>query len=358
MRAVISPPIPSARFVLTALLVPLLSCAQTVDEVDHAVILQYHHVDTATPRITSVTPMEFSAQLQLIQEGGFTVLPLTTVVENIRAETTLPDKTLAITFDDAYSSVYREAYPRLARSGWPFTVFVNTDEVGRPGYLTWDELREMHSHGASIANHSRSHPHLTRRLAGEDQARWLQRVAEEIEGAEAVIAREIGERLHYHAYPYGEYDDSVKAWLAEHGYTGFGQQSGAVGPRADFLALPRYPIAGQYAKLDEFLLKAKSLPLPVLDQASLPDPSLPQDVTSPTLELALAPGDYVMEALACYASGQGAIEVERIDANRVRVRPNRPLPPGRSRYNCTAPHRGSDRYYWFSYQWIRPGGPD
>ena len=353
----ISPRLPSAQFVVTALLVPLLSCAQPA-EVDHAVILQYHHVDGATPRITSVNPMEFSAQLQLIQEGAFTVLPLTTVVENIRGGVPLPDKTVAITFDDAYSSLYREAYPRLAELGWPFTVFVNTDAVGRAGYLTWDELREMHRHGASIANHSRSHPHLTRRGAGEDPAAWLARVAEEIEGAEAVIAREIGERLHYLAYPYGEYDDGVKAWLAEHGYTGFGQQSGAIGPLSDFAALPRYPIAGQYARLDEFLLKAKSLPLPVLDQASLPDPSLAMDIVSPLLELKLAPGDYVIAELACYASGQGQIEVERMAGRRIRVRPNRPLPPGRSRYNCTAPHRSSGRYYWFSYQWVRPGGPD
>lgn len=358
MKAMISPQIPSARLALIALLVPLLSCARTADEVEHAVILQYHHVDTATPRVTSVTPLEFSAELQLIQEGGFTVLPLAKVVESIRSGSPLPDKTLAITFDDAYVSIFREAYPRLAKLDWPFTIFVSTDWVDRPGYLTWDELREMHAHGASIANHSQSHTHLIRRLEGEDEAAWLTRVAKEIDGAEEIIGREIGERLHYHAYPYGEYDAPLKTWLETHGYTGFGQQSGAVGPLSDFGALPRYPIAGRYAKSDEFLLKAASLPLPVMDQASLPDPALSAQVLIPTLELTLAPGDYSMAQLACYASGQGAIEVDRVGTSRIRVRANGPLPPGRSRYNCTVPRRSDGRYYWFSYQWVRPGGTD
>lgn len=360
----ISRRIPSARFTLVVLLVPLLSCARTADEVDrvaavdHAVILQYHHVDTATPRITSVTPVEFSAQLRLIQEHALVVEPLTTVVEKIRTGQPLRDKTLAITFDDGYVSVHREAFPRLRELGWPFTIFVQTDTVGRPGYVTWDELREMHAHGASIANHSRTHAHLIRRLEGESATQWLTRVTEEIESAEKTLAREIGESLRYHAYPYGEYNDALKAWLRQHDYIGFGQQSGAVGPLADFAALPRFPIAGSFTVLDEFLLKSQSLPLPVLDQSSLPDPALPEQVTHPALEITLASGAYAIDQLACYASGQGAMQVEFFDELHFRMTPNDPLPPGRSRYNCTAPHRGSGRYYWFSYQWVRPGGSD
>lgn len=302
--------------------------------------------------------MEFSAQLQLIQERGLRVAPLPEVLEKIRGGQALTQRTVAITFDDGYVSVFTEAFPRLRKLSWPFAVFVQTGAVGSPGYVTWEQLREMAEAGATIANHSRSHEHLIRRRERESERAWLARIVADIEDAEAVIERETGQSLRYHAYPYGEYNDAIKAALRERGYVGFGQQSGAVGPLSDFAALPRFPVAGDYAELDEFAVKVQSLPLPVLDQETLPDPQLPDDALEPILEIRLSPGDYDLARLACYASGQGAMVIESLGPRAFRAIPKRPLPPGRSRYNCTAPQHGSNRYYWFSYQWVRPGGTD
>ena len=38
----------------------------------------------------------------------------------------------------------------------------------------------------------------------------------------------------------------------------------------------------------------------------------------------------------------------------LRVRPERPLGPGRSKYNCTVPSSTlSGVYYWFGYLWMK-----
>jgi hypothetical protein len=79
--------------------------------------------------------------------------------------------------------------------------------------------------------------------------------------------------------------------------------------------------------------------------------------TRPALEIELA--DAGGSPLNCFASGQGAIPVERLAANRVRIRAPEPLGSGRSRYNCTQASEWPARYYWYSYTWVLapPGQP-
>ena len=80
---------------------------------DHAVVLQYHHVDSDTPASTSVTPSQFESHLKYLKEGGFTVWPLERIVGGLREGRELPEKCVGITMDDAYTSVYEKAFPLL-----------------------------------------------------------------------------------------------------------------------------------------------------------------------------------------------------------------------------------------------------
>jgi hypothetical protein len=80
----------------------------------------------------------------------------------------------------------------------------------------------------------------------------------------------------------------------------------------------------------------------------------------PTLRLRLREGPYRPAAVTCYASGQGRIPAQwDPSAGILSVTPRAPLPPGRSRYNCTAPVRGEPgAYFWYSHLWLkkRPDG--
>lgn len=324
---------------------------------DHAVILEYHHVSADTPPSTSVTPATFKKHLAYLADNGFHVWPLVRILRHLEQGKALPENTVALTFDDAYQSVHSTVMPLLHKRGWPFTVFVSTNYIdkGYGNYMSWDQLRELTRKGADIGNHSRSHPHLARARQGESRTDWLARVRSEVRGAQERLEAEIEEPVRVFAYPFGEFSAPVREVVADMGYFGVGQHSGAVGPATDLTAAPRYPLAGA-ADMADFATKVRSRSLPV-EVLAPADGVLSADAERPVLRLKVPEGPYRLGSLACYASGQGRMAVAWVDreAGVVEARPKKPLGPGRTKYNCTAPSSQTGGvFYWYSYLWMKP----
>ncbi len=322
---------------------------------DHAVILLYHHVSEDTPASTSVTPETFETHLDFLADSGYRVVSLEAIVSALAGGGTLPPDAVAITFDDAYESVYTEALPRLERRGWPFTVFASTDYIDDDygGYVSWDQLRAIERRGGAVGNHSRSHRHMIRREPGESAGEWRRRVADDLRHAQARLEDELESPLAYFAYPYGEFDRELEAVVADLGLIAFGQQSGPVGPASDRLHLPRFPVASAYADLDSLGEKLDSRPLPVTVLA--PDSRvLAADADAPTLRVEVSPGPYDRARLRCFVSGQETARISWQD-DEATIRARAALAPGRSKFNCTVPARDeAGVYYWYSYLWIKP----
>ncbi len=323
-----------------------------------AVIFMYHHFGEPAHPSTNIRLEQFDAQLEYLQRAGYQILPLEDIVASLQGGPPLPPRAVAITIDDAYLSVYREAFPRLRARGWPFTVFVATDPVdqGLRAFMNWGQMREMQAHGATFANHSRAHDYLIRRRPDESPAQWQERIRADLGHAQRRLEEELGRAPKLFAYPYGEYDTALASLVREMGFVAFGQQSGAVGRWSDLRALPRYPMAEAFADLAQFRVKAASLPLPVLEVVPWdPVTTAPR----PRMALRLEESDARLSQLACYASGQGALPIQWLNRNerRFSVQARQDLPPGRSRYNCTAPSGQAGRFYWFSHLWIRPSPP-
>src|SRR5690554_6821675 len=119
------------------------------------VVLQYHHISDSTPSATSTSVSLFKAQLEMIEETGLTVVPLEAGTTNALAGENADENQLAITFDDAYESIYTTAAPILASYNYPYTIFVSTAAVGGSGFMTWKQLAELATlDKVTIANHS------------------------------------------------------------------------------------------------------------------------------------------------------------------------------------------------------------
>ncbi len=323
------------------------------------VVLQYHHVSHDTPAITSVSPERFAQHMAYLADAKFKVVSIVDVKRWLERGESLPDRTVVITFDDGYRSVYDEAFPVLKKRGWPFTVFVNTKphDDNHPQFASWKELRAMHKAGATIANHSVSHPHMIRQPAGQSHKQWVNTREQEILVAEQRIRAEIGESHKLFAYPFGEYDAALQDFLKAQGYLAFGQQSGPMADYSDRQSLPRFPFGGPYGEMDDFITKVNSLPFPSArikasdnDGKVLHEPALPASVTQPVLRIASPLFGHIASP-NCYASGQGKIHSE-VKSGALVARADKPLPAGRSRYNCTA-HAGGGRFYWYSHLFIR-----
>ncbi len=340
---------------LLILIVITVSTPATAGE-RQAVILMYHHFGVEKYPSTNVRLEQFEAHLDYIADNAYQVWPLQKVVQYLRNDKPFPARVVAITIDDAYTSVYTEAFPRLRARGWPFTVFVATDGVDGhyTALMTWAQMREMQRHGASFANHSASHGHLIRRQSGEDDAAWLARLREDIQRAQRRLKEELGSAPMLLAYPYGEFNTLLADLVAGLGYTAFGQQSGPAGLGYDFRALPRFPMSERYAGMDGFRTKIASLALPVLSAGPW-EPVIDDANNPPRLRVSLGDSDARLAQLGCFIAGQGRVEVEWEDhaARRFVVQAAAPLPVGRKRYNCTAPSVQKGRYYWYSHLWIR-----
>jgi biofilm PGA synthesis lipoprotein PgaB len=322
-----------------------------------AVVLLYHHVSDSTPKSTSISPPAFEAQMDYLEQNNFAVVPLLDLAEKLRKGEALPDKTVAITFDDSYVSVYESAYPRLKKRGWPFTFFVNTDAVSTGKvFVTWDQLRQMANNGATIANHTTKHNHLPRRDKNETERQWRARITEEINRAQQKIKQEIGKAPMMLAYPFGEYDVEIQKIAKKLGYIAFGQQSGALYSKGDLQAVPRFPFGGSFAELDDFIMKVNTKPLPVkkvefyAGKTKALDNLIVREGEKPWLVLTLD-DPALLKKVNCFATGQGAIPVEVID-NKLWAQAKNALSPGRTRYNCTAYTGEKGRFYWYTQQWL------
>lgn len=347
---------PSVVWALVLLLCASCVLGETVARQSPSIaILVYHHVSEDTPSSTSVSPSSFEAHLDYLEEQRFDVVSLPQLVAALSNGGPLPRRAVAITFDDAYASVYTEALPRLEARRWPFTVFVATDYVDRSygAYLTWDQLRDIERRGGRIGNHTAAHRHLVRREPGESDAAWHRRVVEDITRAQSRLARELSQPLKMLAWPYGEFDRDLEAVAAELGFVAFGQQSGPAGVDSGLQRLPRFPVAEAYAGLDSLAekLRSRALPLRVLAPE---DRVLEPGAGPPSLTIRLPSGPYRRRQLRCYVPGQESAEIEWHD-DVARIRAREPLKSGRSKFNCTAPSIAEPGvYYWYSHLWIQP----
>ena len=137
-----------------------------------AVVLNYQRFGEAEYARTSVATAQFETHIKLLTSGRYNVTSAADIVSSLFAGELLPNRTVAITIDDAYRSAYVAAWPRLRAAGLPVTLFVSTDPVdqGLPGYMSWDQIREMRDAGATIGAHTASHSHMVNRSPEENRA--------------------------------------------------------------------------------------------------------------------------------------------------------------------------------------------
>lgn len=324
---------------------------------NHAVVLLYHHVSESGPASTSVTPQRFRQHMQYLKDQGYQVWPMSKVLEAVFSPQPMPDKVVAITFDDAYRSVVTNGLPILKEFGYPFTFFVDTAAIvskhsdSKTAALrpSWDDLRELQKHGGTIANHSHTHVQFPKRLENETDEQWAERIRNEITTAQSLLKKELGSAPNWFAYPFGEYDRHSQFILANMNMWAFGQHSGAIGPLSDKLALPRFAVAGQYSDMKGFAQKVASRPLPVVHIEMPPQP-MQQTVTAPIASVHLETSGKSFRKIACFSGGEAA-QVKFLADDHFTVQAKRALPKGRPRYNCTMPD-GKGHFYWLSIAWI------
>jgi peptidoglycan/xylan/chitin deacetylase (PgdA/CDA1 family) len=336
------------RLLLALTLTLLALAAKAGDSVN---ILVYHHVANDTPASTTISPEGFRGHLELLRDNGFTVVSLTDALSTLQGDNPadLPDKAVAITFDDAYENIHTNAFPMLREFDFPFTVFVATDPIdqGFQEMMNWDQLRDLQEWGATITNHSRDHDYMVRHSPLDDD--WLEAMLDNVSHAQQRLTDELGDSVpRWFAYPYGEYNESLRDALVDEGYIAFAQHSGGMDASSDFGAVPRFAAAGVYANPETLITKLNSKPMPV-NRDALPD--MLTDDTRPSVTVELTDTSDMGRGLNCFVNS-GWVDAVWEDDVRFTVTADSSLSDGRHRFNCTSKARSGNFFYWFSQPWL------
>lgn len=207
---------------------------------DRAVILMYHSVSSGVDYFANVEPKDFGRQMKHLADTNRPIVSLAELIRRLKTGEPLGGA-IAITFDDGYRDNYETAFPILRRYGFPATIFVTTDLIGKTDKrnlprLTGEQMKEMQASGLiDIEPHTRSHPHLSRLAEPEARA--------EILGSKEAIEQMLGKQCLYFAYPYGDSSDAVKSFVASIGFdAAAGVKEGTVTKESDLVDLPRVSI--------------------------------------------------------------------------------------------------------------------
>lgn len=194
-----------------------------------AVVLMYHSIGDNKEFFT-VSKDEFERQMQYLSTRKFNVIDLKRLVGLLNNKSSIPTKTIVITFDDGYQDNFLNAFPVLKKYNFPATIFVSTANIGksvkaRKGselkMASTAQLEIMLKSGIiSVGSHSDEHKKLAG-LTGEQTKHQLLSSKEKIRSM-------LGDDATFLAYPSGSVSDEVKRISSKHFVAALGVQKGRV----------------------------------------------------------------------------------------------------------------------------------
>jgi len=176
-------------------------------------VLMYHELEIPGVQLCQSDPgyrryvvpaSAFRNQLAHLKSSGFTGVNVGDVLKGIHV------RSVVLTFDDGCETDLEVAVPVLADLGFRATFYVTVGFLGRRGYMTESQVRELSAAGFELGCHSMSHPYLT-----ELDAMSLQR---EIVGAKEKLEQVVGRAIEHFSCPGGRFDQRVVATVEEAGY--------------------------------------------------------------------------------------------------------------------------------------------
>ena len=124
-------------------------------------VFMYHHVsnlptDNALDYSLTVTTTDFNAQLDWLQQQGYTSINMTELFNALYYGKALPPHPMILTFDDGYVDMYTDALPALLAHHDRGVFYIITGMIGGR-YLTWSQVHVLQDEGMQIASHTVHH---------------------------------------------------------------------------------------------------------------------------------------------------------------------------------------------------------
>ena len=300
----------------------------------------YHRFDESKYPSTNIQIDIFKKHLEIIKSSNFEFYH----ANNFKNEFGKPKqkKKILLTIDDAFKSFYEKAWPILKREEIPFILFVSTEPVGKSGYMTWDQIKEIeNSDFGIIGHHSHTHDYLINKKYSE--------FILDIETANKIFFEKLGYIPSIFSYPFGEYSNEMVKYISKNFNISFGQHSGVIDINKEKYELPRFPINEKYGKLERFNSIINYSPLEYKTLKPF-EKKLDTKNNPPKFIVEFFKEQKNLENLNCYSNEGGRWEKSktRIVNNKLFIEFREPFVPRRGRINCSLNDKG--KWRWFGTQ--------
>jgi peptidoglycan/xylan/chitin deacetylase (PgdA/CDA1 family) len=230
---------------MSAMLLFVSSTGEAAEPPQGVPILLYHRLGPEHADDMTVTTKVVEGQLKIIQEGGYHVIPLKSLLAVLADPAApLPEKSVVLAADDGHKTVYTDLFPLIKKYQIPVTLFIYPSAISNPSApyaMTWEQLAEMKASGlVDIQSHTFWHPNFKiekKRLA---PAAYEKFTRDQLVKSKAVLEQKLGGKVDLLAWPFGIYDPELEGWAREAGYVAaFSIDRRPVTRSENVMALPR-----------------------------------------------------------------------------------------------------------------------
>ena len=287
----------------------------------------YHRFNENKYPSTNIKIDIFKKQLELIETNNIEYY------DPIKFDTEFSypkkNKKILITIDDAFLSFYENAWPILKKRKIPFILFVSTEPVGKSGYMSWDQIKEISSYDfAHIGNHSHTHEYLLNFSQAEFE--------KDIKNSIKIFKQKLGYNPIYFSYPFGEYNLKQTKYIKSKFKYGFGQHSGVIDLTKNRFELPRFPINEKYGDLERFEFLLNLFPIPY--KSMRPDDKfISKSQNPPTIRIEFFKDQKNIENIKCFSNegNEWRNSLIKFEKNILKINFREKFTFRRGRVNCS-----------------------
>jgi peptidoglycan/xylan/chitin deacetylase (PgdA/CDA1 family) len=179
-------------------------------------ILCYHQIrdwkptDSKISRDYIVPPAAFAAQMRMLSDSGYHTITADQLYAYLISGARLPAKPIILSFDDTDLDQFTVAYPEMKKYGFKGLFFIMTVSLGKPHYMSREQVRELSDDGNIIGSHTWDH-HNVKKYEGSD---WITQLDKPTKTLEQIT----GKNIRYFAYPFGLWNTAAFPELKKRGF--------------------------------------------------------------------------------------------------------------------------------------------
>tara|TARA_Y100001958_G_C21232369_1_gene558254 strand:- start:1399 stop:2274 length:876 start_codon:yes stop_codon:yes gene_type:complete len=282
----------------------------------------------------------FKNHIELIKNSGLLFMDPQDFIKNF--DTPKDQKKILLTVDDGFKSFYDEAWPYLKENKIPFILFVSTEPIGKSGYMTWSQIKEIEKYDFALIGH---HSHTHEYLIDDTNEEFIL----DIETASKIFLENLGYIPELFSYPFGEYSKFMKDYISNNFKLSFGQHSGVIDINKDKYELPRFPINEKYGEMKRFKSIINYFPLEY-KRLYPEEKRLLSSSNPPKFYVEFFKDQKNISNINCYSNEGGVWEKSKVEVenNKLTINFREPFLPRRGRINCSLNENG--KWRWFGTQ--------